>query len=196
MQILSLVTPRTKAIVLNSPSNPTGRLCCRRRWSPRIADHCAATGIWLVVDLCYERLIYEDVPHNLVKVITDRHRERSVLCGSASKAYAMTGWRCGWAIAPAPVIAACNTVQGHSTSNVSSIAQKAAAAALTGPQDAVAAMLQRVPGPPRPDARLAHDRSADRVPDARRGVLPLSRTSPSCWRRAASPPRPRSPSSC
>jgi aspartate aminotransferase len=139
-QILSLVTPRTKAIVLNSPGNPTGGLLSEGMVAA-IADHCAATGIWLVVDLCYERLIYEDVPHNLVKVITDRHRERSVLCGSASKAYAMTGWRCGWAIAPAPVIAACNTVQGHSTSNVSSIAQKAAAAALTGPQGAVAAML-------------------------------------------------------
>ncbi len=96
--------------------------------------------MWLIVDLCYERLIYEPGPHNVVKAITDRHRERSVLCGSASKAYAMTGWRCGWAMAAPSFITACNTVQGHSTSNVSSIAQKATVAALTGPQDAVATM--------------------------------------------------------
>ncbi len=137
--ILDLVTPRTKAIILNSPGNPTGAVMDEATVAA-IADHCARTGVWIIVDLCYERLIYEPVPHNLVKVLTDRHRERSILCGSASKAYAMTGWRCGWAIAPPAFVSACNTVQGHSTSNVSSIAQKAAVEALTGPQDAVAAM--------------------------------------------------------
>ena len=139
--ILARVTPRTKAIVLNSPGNPTGALISEAT-AAAIAERCARDGIWLIVDLCYERLIYEPVPHNLVKAITDRHRDRAVLCGSASKAYAMTGWRCGWAIAPAAFIAACNTVQGHSTSNVSSIAQKAAVAALTGPQDAVTTMRE------------------------------------------------------
>jgi len=74
-------------------------------------------------------------------VLTDRLRDRSIICSSASKAYAMTGWRCGWAIAPRPVIAAMNAIQGHSTSNVSSITQKAAVAALQGPQDSVKAML-------------------------------------------------------
>ncbi len=137
--ILDHVTPRTKAIILNSPSNPTGGVFTETMVGA-VAEHCARTGIWLIVDLCYERLIYEAGPYNLVRAITDRHRDRSVLCGSASKAYAMTGWRCGWAIAPAPFVTACNTVQGHSTSNVSSIAQKATVAALTGPQDAVAAM--------------------------------------------------------
>ncbi len=137
--ILDLVTPRTKAIILNSPGNPTGAVMDETTVAA-IADHCARTGVWIIVDLCYERLIYEPVPHNLVKILTDRHRERSVLCGSASKAYAMTGWRCGWAIAPPAFVSACNTVQGHSTSNVSSIAQKAAVEALTGPQDAVTAM--------------------------------------------------------
>ncbi|MEP7116044.1 MAG: pyridoxal phosphate-dependent aminotransferase [Acidobacteriota bacterium] len=139
-EILDRVTPRTKAIILNSPGNPTGAVLDEATVAA-IADHCARTGVWIIVDLCYERLIYDPVPHNLVKVLTDRHRERSVMCGSASKAYAMTGWRCGWAIAPAAFIAACNTIQGHSTSNVSSITQKAAVEALTGPQEAVAAML-------------------------------------------------------
>jgi aspartate aminotransferase len=139
--ILEKVTPRTKAIILNSPSNPTGGVFTETMVGA-VAEHCARTGVWLIVDLCYERLIYEPGPHNLVRAITDRHRDRSVLCGSASKAYAMTGWRCGWAIAPAAFITACNTVQGHSTSNVSSIAQKATVAALTGPQEAVTAMLR------------------------------------------------------
>ncbi len=138
--LLALVTPRTKAIVLNSPGNPTGAVMSEAAVAA-IADHCAKTGVWIVVDLCYERLIYDPVPHNLVKVLVDRHRDRSVICGSASKAYAMTGWRCGWSIAPPAFTAACNTIQGHSTSNVSSITQKAAAEALTGPQDAVLAML-------------------------------------------------------
>ena len=70
-----------------------------------------------------------------------RLRDRAVLCGSSSKAYAMTGWRCGWALAPAAVVSACNALQSHSTSNVCSITQKAAVAALTGPQECVARML-------------------------------------------------------
>jgi aspartate/methionine/tyrosine aminotransferase len=67
-------------------------------------------------------------------------RDRTILAGSASKAYAMTGWRCGWTIAPPVVTTACNTVQGHSTSNIASMTQKAALAALTGPLDTVLAM--------------------------------------------------------
>ena len=61
-----------------------------------IADAAAKRGIWVIVDLCYEKLIYDNVPHNLVKVLTDRMRDRTMICGSASKAYSMTGWRCGW----------------------------------------------------------------------------------------------------
>jgi aspartate aminotransferase len=138
--IEAAITPRTKAIVLNSPGNPTGALIGEAAVRA-IASAAAARGIWVVVDLCYERLIYEPVPHNLVKVLLDACRDRAILCGSASKAFAMTGWRCGWTIAPPAVISACATIQGHSTSNISSITQKAALAALTGPQDAVARML-------------------------------------------------------
>jgi aspartate aminotransferase len=138
--VVAAITPRTKAIVLNSPANPTGALIGEPAMEA-IADAAAAHGIWIVVDLCYERLIYEPVPHNLVKILLDRHRDRTVLCGSASKAYAMTGWRCGWTVAPERLVAACNTIQGHSTSNIASITQKAALAALTGPQEPVARML-------------------------------------------------------
>jgi aspartate aminotransferase len=138
--VMDAITPRTRAIVLNSPTNPTGALIGEETTSA-IAAAAARRGIWVIVDLCYERLIYEPVPHNLVKILLDHHRDRTVLCGSASKAYAMTGWRCGWTIAPADVIAGCNTIQGHSTSNIASITQKAALAALNGPQDTITRML-------------------------------------------------------
>jgi aspartate aminotransferase len=138
--ILAAITPKTKAIILNSPGNPTGGLIDEAALAT-IADEAARRGIWIVVDLCYERLIYDPVPHNLPKVLFDRHRDKTVLCGSTSKAYAMTGWRCGWTIAPKALTAAFNVIQGQSTSNITSITQKAALAALTGPQDAVTDML-------------------------------------------------------
>jgi aspartate aminotransferase len=139
-RVLAAITPKTKAIILNSPGNPTGALISEEAVAA-IADAAAARGIWVIVDLCYERLIYEPVPHNLPRVLFDRHRDRTVLAGSASKAYAMTGWRCGWTVAPTDLTAAFNVIQGQSTSNITSITQKAALAALTGPQDAVTAML-------------------------------------------------------
>jgi aspartate aminotransferase len=138
--ILDAVTPRTRGIIINSPCNPTGALISENELAS-IADAAARQGIWVIVDLCYEKLIYDAVAHNLPAVLAKRCRDLTVLCGSASKAYAMTGWRCGWALGPAPVIAACGAIQSHSTSNVSSITQKAAFAALTGSQATVVAML-------------------------------------------------------
>jgi aspartate aminotransferase len=138
--ILDAVTPRTRGIILNSPCNPTGALISEGEVA-LVADAAAKRGIWIVVDLCYERLIYDAVPHNIPRVLGERCRDLTVLCGSASKAYSMTGWRCGWALAPAAVIAASAAIQSHATSNVSSITQKAAIEALTGPQTPVRAML-------------------------------------------------------
>jgi aspartate aminotransferase len=138
--ILGAVTPRTRGIIINSPCNPTGALVAEEEIA-EIADAAARDGIWIIVDLCYEKLIYDDVRHNLPAVLARRCRDLTVLCGSASKAYSMTGWRCGWALGPAPLIAASGALQSHSTSNVSSITQKAALAALTGPQEPVRMML-------------------------------------------------------
>jgi aspartate aminotransferase len=138
--ILAAVTARTKGIIINSPGNPTGALITEDEMA-KVADEAARRGIWMLVDLCYEKLIYDPVPHNLVKVLTSRMRDRAVICGSASKAYAMTGWRCGWTIAPKEVVAAENALQSHSTSNVCSITQKAVVAGLVGPQDCVIGML-------------------------------------------------------
>ncbi len=138
--VIAAITPRTKAIIINSPCNPTGALVDEATLTA-IAEAAATRGIWIVVDLCYEQLIYESVPHNLPKVLFDRHRDRTVIAGSASKSYAMTGWRCGWTIAPKALTGAFNTIQGQTTSNIASITQKAALAAVSGPQDGVEAML-------------------------------------------------------
>jgi aspartate aminotransferase len=138
--LLAAITPRTRGIILNSPGNPTGALITEDELA-KVADEAARRGIWILVDLCYEKLIYDPVPHNLVKVLTSRMRDRAVICGSASKAYAMTGWRCGWTIGPKEVVAAENALQSHSTSNVCSITQKAVVAGLLGPQDCVTGML-------------------------------------------------------
>jgi aspartate aminotransferase len=138
--VIRAITPKTKAIILNSPCNPTGALVDEAAVAV-ITDEAAKRGIWMIVDLCYEQLIYEPIPHNLPKVLFDRHRDRTILAGSASKSYAMTGWRCGWTVAPKTLTAAFNVIQGQTTSNIASITQKAALAAIGGPQDAVSAML-------------------------------------------------------
>ena len=139
-RIIAAITPKTKAIIINSPSNPTGALIDESTLAA-ITDAAAARGIWMILDLCYEQLIYDDVAHNLPRVLFEKHRDRTVLAGSASKSYAMTGWRCGWTVAPKELTSAFNVIQGQSTSNVTSITQKAVLAALTHSQDAVAVML-------------------------------------------------------
>jgi aspartate aminotransferase len=138
--LLGAITARTRGMIINSPCNPTGAIIPEAELAS-IADAAARRRIWIIVDLCYEKLIYDEVPHNLPAILSARCRDLAVICGSASKAYAMTGWRCGWAIAPAEVTFAAGALQSHSTSNVNSIAQKAVVAALTGSQAPVRAML-------------------------------------------------------
>jgi aspartate aminotransferase len=138
-KLLAAITPKTKAIILNTPNNPTGALIDESA-AAAIADVAAKRGIWIIVDLCYEHLVYEDVPRNVPRVLFDRHRDKTVLACSASKAYAMTGWRAGWTIAPATLTKVFNTIQGQTTSNITSVTQKAMVAALTGSQAPVAAM--------------------------------------------------------
>jgi len=138
--LLDAVSFRTRGIIINSPSNPTGALMAEAEVE-KLAREAERRGIWVLLDLCYDRLVYDNVPHNIVAALTRHLRDRAVLCGSASKAYAMTGWRCGWAVGPASLVAACNAIQSHSTSNACSISQRAAEAALRGPQDCVTEML-------------------------------------------------------
>ena len=138
--VLEKVTPRTRGIIINSPCNPTGAVISEREFET-IADFCGRQELWLVVDLTYEKLIYDPVPHNLPGIVARKCRDVGVICGSASKAYSMTGWRCGWTLGPESLIAASSALQSHATSNASSITQKAVTAALNASQEPVRAML-------------------------------------------------------
>lgn len=140
-QLLDALTPRTRAIVINVPGNPTGGLMTERDLKI-VAGEAAGRGIWTVLDLCYEQLVYDTPDVNLPAVLQAAAPEHGVLIGSVSKRYAMTGWRCGWAVGPPSLIAACNVIQSHATSNVSSITQRAALAALTGSQACVTEMRE------------------------------------------------------
>jgi aspartate aminotransferase len=140
-QILAAVTDRTRGIIINTPVNPTGVLLSEVDAS-RLAAEARRRDLWVILDLCYDRIVYGNVPHRIPKIFGDAVRDRLVICGSASKTYAMTGWRCGWLLGPREVVQAANALQSHETSNVNSIAQRAAQAALTGPQDAVVDMVR------------------------------------------------------
>ncbi|HEY7616842.1 MAG TPA: pyridoxal phosphate-dependent aminotransferase [Terriglobales bacterium] len=133
------ITPRTKMIILNSPSNPAGAVMSPEDMTAlvRLATQ---RGIWLISDECYVYLNYSGKNFS-VGSLRD-FRERMLVVGSLSKTYAMTGWRLGYALGPAPVIAAMQKLQGQSTSNPTSIVQKAAVAALKGPQGCVEEMRQ------------------------------------------------------
>ena len=138
--IVDAITLRTRGIIVNSPCNPTGAIISEREFE-EIADVAGRRGIWLIVDLCYEQLIYGAPPHNLPGIVAKKCPDVGVICGSASKAYAMTGWRCGWTIGPPALIAAEGAIQSQSTSNVNSITQKAVVEALNGSQQSVHDML-------------------------------------------------------
>jgi aspartate aminotransferase len=139
--ILSGLTSRTRGIIINSPTNPTGALMSDEA-AREVAAAAAKRDLWVVVDLCYDRLVYDEASHRVARIFSETMHDRLVLCGSASKSYAMTGWRCGWLAGPRAVTAAGSALQSHETSNASSITQKAAVAALTGPQQCVTDMLR------------------------------------------------------
>jgi aspartate aminotransferase len=132
------LSPRTKMIIINSPSNPSGAVFARRELE-QIASMARERGIWVMTDECYHRFLYEGEPYSMAAF--PNMKETVVVAGSLSKTYAMTGWRIGFVLAPAPLISGIVKLQSHSTSNPTSIAQKAAIEALRGPQDSVVAML-------------------------------------------------------
>jgi aspartate aminotransferase len=135
--IEAAITPKTKAIILNSPSNPSGAVVSPADLE-RIVKLAHERGIWLLLDECYVYLQYTGA---LVSggSFTEA-KDRLVVLGSLSKTYAMTGWRAGFALAPKPVIAAMTKLQSQSTSNTASFVQKAAIAALRSSQECVAEM--------------------------------------------------------
>jgi aspartate aminotransferase len=129
---------RTKLVVINSPSNPSGAILDRGEFE-EIFKLTRDRGIYLLTDECYCQFLYGGEPFSIAAM--PGAKEAVLVAGSLSKTYAMTGWRIGFVLAPAPIIAAMGKLQSHSTSNPTSIAQKAAVEALVGPQESVAAML-------------------------------------------------------
>jgi aspartate aminotransferase len=132
------VTPKTKMVIINSPSNPSGAVFARKELE-RVAILAAERGFYVMTDECYHRFVYEGEPYSMA-AFPDA-KESVVVAGSLSKTYAMTGWRIGFSLAPARIIGGMMKLQSHSTSNPNSIAQKAAVEALRGPQESVGQML-------------------------------------------------------
>ena len=139
-QVEKAITPRTKLIILNSPSNPSGRVLPPSEFR-RIMELTTERGIYVVSDECYLRFVYPPAEVFSAASLPAELRSRLCIAGSFSKTYAMTGWRVGYALAPTDWTKAMLKVQGHSTSNTNSIAQWAAVEALNGPQESVGTML-------------------------------------------------------
>ncbi|MBX5494097.1 MAG: pyridoxal phosphate-dependent aminotransferase [Bryobacteraceae bacterium] len=136
--IESHLNERTRMVIINSPSNPSGAVVERSEFE-KIFQLTSKRGIWLMTDECYCRFLYDSSPFSIASL--PDAKETVLVAGSLSKTYSMTGWRIGFGLAPAPVINAINKLQSHSTSNPTSIAQKAGVEAVRGPQGSVDVML-------------------------------------------------------
>ncbi|MBZ5623724.1 MAG: pyridoxal phosphate-dependent aminotransferase [Acidobacteriia bacterium] len=132
------LTERTKLVLINSPSNPSGAVMDRGEFE-QIFRLTSERGIYLLTDECYSKFLYDSEPYSIASM--PGAKETVLVAGTLSKTYAMTGWRIGFALVPAPIVTAMNKLQSHSTSNPTSISQKAAVEALRGPQDSVGVML-------------------------------------------------------
>ncbi len=132
---------RSKVLLLNSPSNPTGA-CFPEENLREIAKVVQERGIWVITDDIYEKLVYDSFRWKSIISVVPEIRERCLVVNGVSKAYAMTGWRIGYTAGPAEVIAQMAKLQSQSTSNPNSIAMKAAVEALKGPQESVEKMRQ------------------------------------------------------
>ena len=135
------INDRTKAIVINSPSNPAGVAYSREELGS-LAEILSGRGIIAISDDIYEKIIYDGFPFANIAQVSDRMKELTVVVNGVSKAYAMTGWRIGYAAGPDAVIAAATKLQSQNTSNPTSIAQKASVEALRGDQSSVAEMAK------------------------------------------------------
>ncbi|HET7840150.1 MAG TPA: pyridoxal phosphate-dependent aminotransferase, partial [Terriglobia bacterium] len=135
-----LITPRTRMVIADSPSNPSGAVIPPDEFQKVLAV-CQRHGVWLLADECYSHFTYGDArPFSIASVPGSKNN--LIVVGSFSKTFAMTGWRLGYVLAPQPLIAAITKLQGQSTSNPTSITQYAALAAMRGPMDSVAKMLE------------------------------------------------------
>jgi aspartate aminotransferase len=134
------ITPKTKMLILNSPSNPTGAIYDEKELK-KIAAVCLRHDIIILSDEIYEKLIYDGKKHVSIASVGEKMKDHVIVVNGVSKTYAMTGWRIGYAAGPEEVIKAATRLQDHTTSNPNSIAQKATLEALNGPQDHVQKMV-------------------------------------------------------
>ena len=137
--IKKAITPKTKAIMINTPNNPTGAVYSKEQLT-ELAELACKHDFYIISDEVYEKLIYEGKKHFCIASISDEVRDRTVVINGVSKAYSMTGWRIGYAAGNAELIKGMGSLQGHTTSNACSIAQYAALEAISGPQDSVEMM--------------------------------------------------------
>jgi aspartate aminotransferase len=138
-QLEAARTPKTKVLLFVSPSNPTGSVYSREQVEAigRWAD---SHGLWIVADEIYQNLTYDGLKAYSITEVVPELADRTIMVNGVAKSYAMTGWRLGWMVGPLDAIKAAGNLQSHLSSNVSNISQRAALAALTGPQDEVLAM--------------------------------------------------------
>ena len=140
-QVEDAITDKTKALVLNTPSNPTGMIYTEEELRA-IADVVVKKDIYVVADEMYEYLIYGDEKHVSIASFNEEIYKRTITCSGLSKSYAMTGWRIGYTGSSAEIAKLMSSIQSHATSNPNSIAQAAAVEALNGPQDMVESMKE------------------------------------------------------
>ena len=134
-------TPKTKAMLLCSPSNPTGSVYSLDQIKA-IGEWALANEIWIVSDEIYQNVIYDGKKAYSITEIVPEMKDLTIMVNGVAKSYAMTGWRLGWMAGPVDAMKAAANLQSHLSSNVNNIAQRAAIAALTGPQDEVKAMVE------------------------------------------------------
>ncbi|PYY40920.1 pyridoxal phosphate-dependent aminotransferase [Curtobacterium sp. MCPF17_046] len=138
-QLEAARTPRTKALLFCSPSNPTGAVYSAEQ-TRAIGEWALEHGIWVISDEIYQDLVYDGIRFSGVLEQVPALADTTILVNGVAKTYAMTGWRVGWMIGPADAVKAASNLQSHLSSNVSNVSQRAAIAALTGPQEPVTAM--------------------------------------------------------
>ena len=139
--IRNAVTPKTKMLILNSPSNPTGGVYNREQIA-QIAELAVEKGFYVLSDEIYEKVLYDGNEHVSIASLGDEIKKLTITVNGFSKAFSMTGWRLGYIAAEKEIVDAMEAIQSHSASNLVSFTQPAAVAALTGPQDVVSSMVE------------------------------------------------------
>ncbi|MBR1983062.1 MAG: pyridoxal phosphate-dependent aminotransferase [Clostridia bacterium] len=143
-QLKSAITNKTKALILNSPNNPTGSVYTKEEII-EIAKVCQEYGLYVVSDEIYEKLIYDGEEHYSIASVNEYMKEHTIVINGVSKSYAMTGWRIGYLAAPIKIAKAISSMQSHTTSNACSISQYASVTALTAPEgDEFISKMQKI----------------------------------------------------